>query len=68
MPNEAGMSEADRQQVQDALHRLGYYEGPIDGIFGPLTRAAIRHFQHDTGAEITGRLNAEAANRLVSAQ
>ncbi len=66
MPNEAGMSEADRQRAQDALHRLGYYEGPVDGIFGPLTRAAIRQFQHDIGTEVTGRLTAAEANRLVN--
>ena len=64
-PAEASMSEADRRQVQEALHRLDYYHGPVDGIFGPLTRAAIRRFQHDIGAEITGYLTAEEASRLV---
>jgi peptidoglycan hydrolase-like protein with peptidoglycan-binding domain len=66
MPGEAGMSEADHRQVQDALRRLGYYEGPLDGIFGPLTRAAIRGFQHHVGAEITGHLTSEEASRLVT--
>ena len=45
LPAEAEMSEADRRQVQEALQRLDYYKGPVDGIFGPLTRAAIRRFQ-----------------------
>jgi peptidoglycan hydrolase-like protein with peptidoglycan-binding domain len=36
------MSEADRREAQEALHRLRYYQGPVDGIFGPLTRAAMR--------------------------
>ena len=66
MPDEARMSRADRLRVQDTLLRLGYYKGNADGIFGPLTRAAIRRFQHDIGAEMTGRLTAEEANRLVS--
>jgi peptidoglycan hydrolase-like protein with peptidoglycan-binding domain len=65
MPAEARMSEADRRQVQEALHRLEYYQGPMDGIFGPLTRAAVRRFQHDIGAEATGYMTAEEANRLV---
>jgi len=60
------MSKADRLRVQDALHRLGYYKRHVDGVFGPLTRAAIRRFQHDIGAEMTGHLTAVQASRLVS--
>jgi peptidoglycan hydrolase-like protein with peptidoglycan-binding domain len=61
------MSAADRRQVQEALHRLDYYQGPVDGIFGPLTRAAIRRFQRqDTGSYATGYLTADQANRLVT--
>ena len=62
------MSEADRQLVQEALRRLDYYQGPVDGIFGPLTRTAIRRFQRGIGAEISGSLTAEEANRLVAGQ
>jgi peptidoglycan hydrolase-like protein with peptidoglycan-binding domain len=60
------MSEANRRQIQDALRRVDYYKGPVDGIFGPLTRAAIRRFQREIGADTTGYLTAEEANRLVS--
>jgi len=61
------MSSADRRQVQEALHRLDYYEGPVDGIFGPLTRAAIRRFQQQNiGSDATGYLTADQANRLVT--
>jgi peptidoglycan hydrolase-like protein with peptidoglycan-binding domain len=66
MPDEVAMSAANRQQVQDALRRLNYYTGPSDGIFGPLTRTAIRRFQHDIGADATGYLTAEQANHLVA--
>jgi peptidoglycan hydrolase-like protein with peptidoglycan-binding domain len=66
MPDEANMTKADRQRVQAALQRLGYYKGGADGIFGRLTREAIRRFQGDIGAEMTGRLTAEEASRLVS--
>ena len=37
MPAEAAMSDANRRQIQETLHRLGYYQGPVDGIFGPLS-------------------------------
>ena len=59
------MAAADRRQVQEALHRLDYYQGPIDGLFGPSTRAAIHRFQHDIDAASTGYLTEEEANRLV---
>ena len=67
LPAEAEMSVADRRQVQEALQRLDYYKGPVDGIFGPLTRAAIRRFQQQNiGADATGHLTADQANRLVT--
>jgi peptidoglycan hydrolase-like protein with peptidoglycan-binding domain len=62
------MSEATRRQIQEALRRLNYYNGPVDSIFGTLTRAAIRRFQHGIGAETTGYLTAEEANRLVTSR
>ena len=66
MPDEEKMSEANRRQVQEALHRRDFYDGPIDGIFGPLTGAAIRRFQDSIGEKGTGRLTAAEAGRLVS--
>jgi peptidoglycan hydrolase-like protein with peptidoglycan-binding domain len=45
---------------------LDYYKGPVDDVFGPLTRAAIRRFQHEIEADTTGHLTAEEANRLVN--
>ena len=66
LPAEAEMSAADRRQVQETLHRLDYYKGPIDGIFGPLTHAAIRRFQQSIGSDATGYLTADQANRLVT--
>jgi peptidoglycan hydrolase-like protein with peptidoglycan-binding domain len=68
MPAEAAMSDADRREVQEALHRRGYYRGPVDGIFGPLTRAAIRRIQQDIGTKPTGSLTADEANRVVTSR
>jgi hypothetical protein len=39
--------------VQEQLHRDGYYDGPIDGILGPMTREAIAAFQADNGLSVT---------------
>jgi hypothetical protein len=68
MPDEAEMIDADRRKAQIALARIGYYALPVDGIFGPETRAAIRRYQHEIGVQITGRLTASEASRLVSTQ
>jgi peptidoglycan hydrolase-like protein with peptidoglycan-binding domain len=62
------MSAADRRQIQASLRRLDYYRGPVDGIFGPLTRTAIRRFQQAIGAETSGTLTADQANRLVTSR
>jgi hypothetical protein len=67
MPAEDKMSDVNRRNVQEALHHRGYYQGPVDGIFGRRTRAAIRRFQDSIGAKRTGYLTAVEASRLVSA-
>jgi len=43
--------------VQDVLARAGYYAGPIDGIIGPGTRAAIIAYQEDFGLPVTGHVD-----------
>ena len=63
---EQQMSDAVRRWVQTALTKLGYYDGQIDGVFGPDTRAAIRRYQHELGADMTGRLTASQAGRLLN--
>ena len=52
--------------VQRELSRLGYRPGPIDGISGPLTRAAIRAFQRDNGLAVDGIASAELLRTLLA--
>ena len=66
MPDEAQMTDQQRRQVQIALATLGYYDGRIDGVFGPDTQAAVRRFQHEIHADMTGTLTAAEATRLAS--
>jgi hypothetical protein len=44
----------DVRMVQSRLTDLGYDPGPIDGIFGPRTDAAVRAYQRDNGLTIDG--------------
>lgn len=66
MMDEDRMSDQERRQVQVALATLGYYSGRIDATFGPETRAAIRRYQFEVKAEMTGRLTGEQATKLVN--
>jgi hypothetical protein len=51
-------------RAQTRLARLGYYRGPIDGDFGPMTNRAIRNYQADYGLPITGRLDSRTRASL----
>ena len=43
--------------VQSQLQRDGYYDGPIDGILGPMTQEAIAAFQADNGLAVTSAID-----------
>jgi peptidoglycan hydrolase-like protein with peptidoglycan-binding domain len=44
--------------LQRQLGQLNYYEGPVDGLMGPHTTAAITYLQRDAGLPQTGTMNA----------
>lgn len=43
--------------VQSALQEQGYYHGDVDGLIGPLTRAAIADYQRDRGLTETAAID-----------
>ncbi len=43
--------------MQAALQAQGYYQGEVDGVLGPLTRAAIANYQRDQGLYITSAID-----------
>lgn len=54
----------ETRKVQEALKAKGNDPGPIDGIMGPKTRAAITAFQKANGMKGTGQLDAQTAEKL----
>src|SRR5262245_9741735 len=55
---------AEVQSVQMQLARLGYYNGSIDGIFGPSTRDAVAKYQIANQLNVTGSLSPDTLQSL----
>src|SRR5205814_8382114 len=56
------------QAVQTQLTQLGYYNGPVDGIFGPTTRDAVANYQIANQLNVTGSLSPDTLQSLGLAQ
>jgi len=58
---------ADTANLQRALSRLGYYQGPTDGVSSPALRLAIAAYQRDQGLPGTGNLDPSSEQLLYAA-
>jgi len=56
--------DADIVKVQQALKERGHDPGPVDGIDGPSTRAALQAFQKSEGLDPSGRLDRGTLEKL----
>jgi len=54
----------DVKKLQEALKAKGQDPGPVDGIMGPKTRAALKAFQKTSGLKETGELDDQTAEKL----
>jgi hypothetical protein len=52
------------RMVQHALKQNGYDPGPIDGVQGPQTTAALRAYQKAEGMTVTGRADPDTLGKL----
>jgi Putative peptidoglycan binding domain len=50
--------------VQSELQQMGYYQGEVDGLLGPLTRQAVRDYQADHGLEVTEAIDEPTLDAL----
>ena len=61
-----GRASADVRSAQQARQHPGFDPGPIDGVMGPRTSAAVRDFQQKENLAVTGQLDAETRARLTA--
>jgi peptidoglycan hydrolase-like protein with peptidoglycan-binding domain len=64
-----GMSKKpsmDVRAAQQALHDKGFDPGPIDGVAGPRTSAAVKEFQTKENLNVTGSLDADTRAKLMA--
>ena len=60
----ATVGSAGVSTAQKALSKLGYYQGPQDGVMSPALKMAVAAYQRDQGVASTGALDADILNRL----
>lgn len=53
--------------IQQQLQALGYFDGVTDGIYGPVTAAALMEFQTDVGIAADGEYGPETYSALAVA-
>lgn len=52
------------KQIQAALKRAGYFKGPVNGNFGPMTLAATQKFQRAKGLDADGIVGVKTWTKL----
>ncbi|MBQ6722333.1 MAG: peptidoglycan-binding protein [Clostridia bacterium] len=65
-PLSSGSRGEKVEELQKCLQALGYYDGEIDGQFGPGTKAAVVDFQKNNGLDTDGLAGTETLNLLYS--
>jgi curli biogenesis system outer membrane secretion channel CsgG len=53
-------------KMQQILKELGYYSGAVDGQIGPESAEAIQKFQQENGLDVTGALDPETREKLLT--
>lgn len=54
-------------QAQETLIKLRIPPGPVDGIYGPATQAAVETFQEDSGLKVDGALSRNTFGNIMRA-
>jgi peptidoglycan hydrolase-like protein with peptidoglycan-binding domain len=60
------LKRAEVKEAEARLAEMGYGTGPVDGVIDGITRNALIAFQKWSGREVTGRLNREDFDAIIS--
>lgn len=63
-----GMHNNDVKIIQESLKYFGYYEGEIDGIYGPLTKKGLEIAEGEHGISLTEEITEEALVQLYDTE
>ena len=62
------LTRAETKDAERRLAQLGYWTGPVDGVFEPATRAALMAFQKWEGRTVTGRMTSDELEAIRGAR
>lgn len=66
-PLQPGTSKQAVEVLQGQLQELGYYEGEIDGLYGPGTQGAVSDFQRDYDLGVDGVVGCDTQVKINEA-
>lgn len=61
------IGNAEVFEIQRKLSAFGYFDGTVDGYYGPKTARAIKRFEEAHGMKVKGELTREVIAAIVSA-
>lgn len=61
-----GSKGDDVRDLQARLRQIGWYEGQVDGIYGNLTKSAVKGFQEKRAIPVTGEVDQRTLDRLAA--
>src|SRR5688572_28798195 len=60
----SSLTVSQTKEAERRLNDMGYWTGPVDGVFDPATRSAVIAFQKYEGRPINGRLTLDELDAL----
>ncbi len=63
-PRHVVVGDPTVKDVQETLRELNFYDGEVDGLFGPNTRVAIESYQSKMGLRVTGTVDEGLLDQL----
>ncbi len=63
-PDQYGLRQSNRVEMQQRLTAMGFDTGGTDGVFGPMSKAAVKAYQQSRGLSATGNPSLELLSMM----